>query len=175
MADVGFETFEVGGIEIPVFSVIDFNQSYEVIGGSSLLRMLDGAAVKQNQWSKIRTTISGSGSIPPGLEGLDYTTSKTLKCAGKKSISSLSNVIVLPAARRSDTPHLPRGFAMVDRLLVATSISISTNTATLGVVSGADFYTVHYWPQITVFVQPPRESHDVNGAVINWSLEAEET
>lgn len=171
---MSFQTFELAGIEVPVFSVINFNQTYSQIGGETVLRMQSGTAIKQVHWSKIATTITGSGTIPPGLLGLDYSVSMVLKCAAKRAYTSVSNVITLPAARRTDPEHAPRGFGMVDRELVATTISIVGDDATMGGVAGAQYYVVHYWPQLTVFASPPEEAMDINGAANNWSLEAEE-
>ena len=172
---MSFETFELGGIEIPIFSLLGFSQSYEPIGGSALLRMVDGTAVKQQQWEKFRSVVRGTGSIPPGLQNLNYSVSMLMKGASKVGIIDTSNVITVTSDRRSDTPHAPRGFAMIDRELVDTSIGFSVDEATLGVVSGADFYVIHYWPQFNVFATKPSIQWEENQKNVNWELVMEET
>lgn len=41
-------------------------------GGGAVLRMLNGAAVKQQQWYKEKFTITGNDRVPPDLRDLDF-------------------------------------------------------------------------------------------------------
>lgn len=163
---------KIDSIEIGFDAANTLNQTYEDLGGRSLRRKLDGTAHLQTAWSKVRTVITGQGDVPEGLDGLDYTTTHTLYCAAPRSIASASNVITLPATRRSD--WAPHGYAIVDGRQVRTAVSIATNTATLTTVSGATGYVCAYYPTLTVYLDPPRKTFAGRGPVIGWELTAEE-
>ena len=160
----------IGGVEVSLDSAHDLTQTYADIGGRSLRRMLNGAANLQSHWTKVRTTISGSGRLPAGLDGLDYNAQLSLSCMAPKSIYGASNSIVLPATRRSDWP--PHGYAIVNGRQVPTSISIATNTATLGVVAGATGYVCVYYPTMTVYATLS-QSFSGRGTLAGWTIEAE--
>ena len=64
------KTLKIGSIEIPARSSLDLEQTYEPLGGETILRTLSGAGIKQATWQKTRTVISGGGWIPPGLAHL---------------------------------------------------------------------------------------------------------
>lgn len=169
-------TITLGGIEIPLLAGNEVRQSYEVIGGVARRRMLNGAALQQTHWTKLRTTISGTGWLPDGLAALSYASSLTLRCAAPRSIRSASNVITLPTARRTDTGYAPTGFAIPTggASAVATSCTVVSHVATLGVVSGTAWYEVRYWPELTVYATPPSVQFDRNRGEWAWSIEAEE-
>jgi hypothetical protein len=165
--------FELGAVQVPLAASLGLQQSYEPLGGYTLLRLMSGAAVKQQHWLKLRTNISADGWIPDALQALDYSASMTLKCVAPRAVVSASNTIVLPAARRSDAA--PFGFAvMADGSLRDTPGSLAADTLTLAVVSGAIRYVAHYYPQLTVFAEPPSTRFDVAGASAGWVLTAEE-
>ena len=174
--------FSLGGVVVPIESALDFSQTYEPLGGVARLRMMSGALVQQVGWRKLRTTLSGAGWWPSGLEGLDYDSALTLLCAAPRAILSASNVIALPAARRTDAGFAPIGHAVVPGAsvgvsggdLVPTAVSIADNLATLTPVTGAIGYQITYWPQITVFVTSRATQADLPGAAHRWSLTAEE-
>lgn len=165
--------FQLGGVVVPLETMLDFEQSYEPFGGASVLRMMDGTAVPQTTWRKRRTRLSATGWVPLGLESLSYDAALVLKCAKPLAISSASNVITLPAGRRAD--FTPLGFAIgADRLTVETSCGVSVNTATLGVVSGAIGYRVIYVPEFSVVSQGPQERLSLTRAEYSWELVCEE-
>ena len=174
--------FELGGVRVPIESVTGFTQTYEPLGGTARLRMMSGRLMQQVHWRKLATTLSAEGWWPPGLEGLDYDTALTLKCAAPRTLASASNVIVLPAARRTDTGYTPQGYAIVPGQstrvgggdLVPTALSIATDTATLTTVSGATGYHVAYWPQLQVLADPPQTEAAITDAQHRWTLRAEE-
>ncbi len=58
------KTLKIGSIEIPARSSLDLEQTYEPLGGETILRTLSGAGIKQATWQKTRTVISGGGWIP---------------------------------------------------------------------------------------------------------------
>lgn len=162
----------IGGVVVSYEASHELSQTYETLGGRSLRRMLSGAGHLQTHWAKKRTTISGSGRLPAGLDGLDYTASMSLSCAAPLSIWSATTSATLPAARRAD--FAPRGFAIVNGHQVPTPISIATNAVTFTAVSGASGYVVSYYPTLTIYAEPPRLNFDARDVVIGWEIVAEE-
>lgn len=179
--------FELGGIKVSPQGALSFSQSYSDEEGSSILRMMSGAAIKQSAWSKLNVTTTGTGQYPPGLGALDYTQPLTMKCAQPREVTSASNVIALPAGRRTDTGFTPIAFALLsptggDSLLdprwQPAELALASNIATVTPVSGALQYQVWYWPQISVFakLQPVDWSGQPAGSghAYSWTLEARE-
>lgn len=172
----------LGTVRIPLEAALGLTQRYEPLGGVARLRLMSGAAVQQVHWRRWRTTIEGDGWWPPGLDGLDYDAPLTLACIQQRTLQSASNIIVLPAARRADAPYTPVGHAIVPGAgtvalggdLVPTALALVGDTATLTTVTGAVAYQVTYWPQLTVFADPPAAQLDAAGAAHRWSLVAEE-
>lgn len=175
-------TIVINNIEIPIHAIHDFNQTYEDFGGFEVLRRLNGSGLGQKNWSKLRTTISGSGPIPSGISGLAPHTTHTVACATRRSLHSSTRFITLPAARRSDGRHVPIGHAwkpgsdpgvMAEGYITTPILSIVNNVATLQEVVGAQGYMVTYCPLLTAFVTF-RETVDLRQAVYSWELVAEE-
>lgn len=164
----------LGSVQVPITAALGFSQRYEPIEARSMRRRIDGSLSVRIQWSRLRTVITCNGWIPPGLEGLDYSQSMTLKCGAPRGITSQSNVIAVPAARRSDAGFGVIGFAEVDKAWRETPVALAGDTATLTVVTGAARYRVLYYPQLTVFATPPRETHQRDAATVAWELTAEE-
>jgi len=162
----------IGGIRIAFDSAYELTQTYDNLGGVALHRMLDGTGVQQVHWRKLATTITGSGKLPDGLAALNFDSSITILCMAPLGISTVSNVITLPAARRTD--WAPVGYAIVGGRLVRSAVSVSTNTATVTTVSGATAYQVLYWPSLTVLASPPERQFNGRGTVAGWTLRAEE-
>ena len=168
-------TIELGGVLVPIAASVELVQTYELFGGRSVLRMMSGAAVIQQHWSKLRTTINGGGLIPAGLSGLDYSQPLLLKCAAPRGVCSASNVIALPSSRRSDTGYEPTGYAqLATGQQIKTPVAMGGDVATLTPVTGAIAYTCNYTPQMTVVCDGPRERFDVQSARPAWDLTAEE-
>jgi hypothetical protein len=181
----GFSTFELGGIVCPITAAMTLNMDYSPLGGSVVLRMLDGGAVKQQHWEKLAVAISAEGVLPPGLENLSYKDPLVLKSAAARGTTSVSPTgIGIPTERRVDAGFTPEGFGWVPDVdeptlgsWVSTSIVINTgppDTADLGVVAGATQYRVTYFPEITVFADPPEVTNDVHGKAISWTINAEQ-
>ena len=164
----------IDGIRLPVQVAGEIRQDYEEFGGFGLLRLGLGAAGHQEVWRKTRTTLSASGLIPPGLAAVDWTAAHTLGCVAPRSIQAASNVITLPAARRTDAA--PYGFA-VDAigLLRPVAVGLAGNTATLAVWAGAVSYQVLYYPLLTARAPAGvRVEYDAAGAAASWELVCEE-
>ena len=164
----------IDSVRFPVQVAGEISQDYEFFGGFSLLRLGAGAAVHQETWRKTRTTLSATGLVPPGLAGVDWSTSHLLGCVAPRSIQAASPVIALPAARRSDAA--PYGFAVVENgLLRSVAVSLAGDVATLGPVAGALSYQVLWYPLLTVRAPAGvRASYDAAGAVASWELACEE-
>jgi len=179
MSDV-FTTFELGSVIVPIHSAFELSQTYEPLGGFTTIRMLNGAALKQQNWEKIGTNVQGRGTIPSGLEGLDYSAAQLMKCAATRAVTAFSTSIVIPAERRSDAGFIPTGWAYVDPegknrgLWQETPIGIVVDTVTLTAVVGALNYQVRYFPEFSVFAEKPSQNIDVHPSDQSWTLEAEQ-
>jgi len=156
------------------YEALSYSQTYEVIGGAAQFRTLDGTGVKQQNWAKLKTTVSGEGGLPVGLSGLDYSDTLILKCGAPRAISSTNNVIVIPANRRTDTPYLPTARKRIDGYLVPAVVNMIGNTATVVLDAAADTYSVMYYPQIEVLMNDPNESYSIGSSSSGWSFTAEE-
>lgn len=165
----------IGGIDIPIYAALDIEQSYELVGGFSTMRMMSGAAVKQQHWTKLRTTIAGGGWIPAGLATLDWSAAQTIKCVATRSVTAATNLINIPSSRRTDSGYTPFAHAhMASGEVINTTCTMVVNQAVCGIVAGAVAYTVRYFPQLSAYSDGPRERTDVAGASMGWELVAEE-
>jgi hypothetical protein len=70
----------IAGIELPQRARLDFNQTFEAIGGRSARRMASGALFRMHNWQRWKTTISAGGWVPPQLLGIDYDQPYTIEC-----------------------------------------------------------------------------------------------
>ena len=114
-----FTTFEVqqGAIDlvVTIHEALEFNQNYSLLGGSQLLRMMNGAAVKQTHWQKLSTDISCSGIIPPALSEIDFRDSYLMRCGAKRAVSATNPLgIPVPTERRTDAGYEVQGYGYVD-------------------------------------------------------------
>lgn len=168
-------TFELGGVVVPVHAAGDVEVAFEDIGGFTWppLRMMNGAAIVQQHWRRLRVRAGGSGIVPAGLAGLDYTARHTLRSSATRAVQAAGSVIAVPAARRTDTGYAPRGYAVVDGRYYATPIDLVGDTATLTAVAGASGYGVIYFPELTVYARFSQGA-SAAGARHSWEIEAEE-
>ena len=163
----------IGGIEIPVNASHVLNQSYTPVQATNRLRMSNGALKQQSSWSnKLSTDISSDGIMPAGLQMLDYSQSIIIKCVAERAVSSTSNVITVPSARRAD--YGVKGRALVGNNWQTTAVSLSTDEATLTTVTDATLYQAIYWPELVCFCDPPGETRGVRSADYGWTLTGEE-
>ena len=170
----GVLAFELGAVKVPMTAALGLQQQCAPIGGNTVLRLGNGAAVKQTTWRKQRITLTGDGWVPPGLGGLDYDGQLLLKCGLPEAIASTIVTVTLPAARRTDAGYLPFARAHLPGRDVETAVSMAGNVATVTAVTGAQAYTVWYYPQLTVICEPPQTTFDGAGAAVAWELVAEE-
>lgn len=168
------KAFELGGIVMPLDAAFRVSQQVERAGGRSALRFANGASLRQQAWRKLRVVISGDGWSPLGLDALDFESTMTFKSCAPLAIRSNSNVITLPATRRTDAGYLPYAWAHLPNGPASTAVSISTNVATCVSIADAISYSVSYFPQLTVWADPPSQQFDVAGAASSWELILEE-
>lgn len=159
-------------LEVPPAVAFDLAQTYEALEGAVLHRMLSGVAIKQTHWRKTRTTISGAGRVPPAFGAIDFSDAFDVWCVAPRAIQSTAAVMTLPSGRRGDVP--PCAVAMVGDVMVPTSMALAGDVATVTAVAGASGYRVNYWPVLTCFASPPRETGDARSAESSWELTAEE-
>ena len=167
-------TLIVGGVTVPLHAGYEITQNYEPLQARTVLRYASGTAVLRETWTgKIATEIRGRGAVPAGLQSVDYSAAVEIACVGHRAVTSTSNVITLPAARRTDTGSTPYARAWVGDDWQTTNVTVVTNTATCDVVASATAYQVVYFPKISCFAQPPQEDYTQNTG-FGWVLRAEE-
>lgn len=176
MSAVVVNNIVVGTVIVPLTASYDLSQTYGPIGGFTTLRTLNGSGIKQQNWQKISTSINGEGAIPLGLDEINFKLSLLLKCGAPKGVTSSVNVMTLPPGRRSDPGFEETGYYSTDngRTWEETGLIIAVDVATVLLTPGAQAYRVEYFPEITVFADPPEENTDTHGKVFGWSLNAEE-
>lgn len=169
-------TLKIGALEIPTRSALDLDQTYEPIGGETLLRTMSGLGIKQMTWAKLRTTISGGGWIPPGLAAIDSGQQQAIACLVPRTITADGNrQATLPVARRADSGCAPYGLALLDHnVVVEVAVTLAGNVATADAYGGALAYQICYFPLLTCWVSRPTESGSRGDASYRWELVAEE-
>lgn len=146
-------------------------QTEQPIGGSQVLRMSDGAAVKQTHWQKMSGTLAGRGVYPAGLDGLDYSNPLELRVTQVSSMQGAGLVFLLPSTPRPD--RAPWALARVDgqwrRALCV--LDAEENTVTVTAVAGADQYRVDWMPVYSVMADRPSRSQSGS---FDWSVNWQE-
>lgn len=171
---MAIRTLKVGSLTIPVHARYSLEQSYEARRAVWQARLANGSMVQRVRWSgKLATTVRGSGRVPSGLVGLDYSAPIDLYCIAGRSISATGTAITIPSTRRTDDGAIPIGRAWVGDTWVETTCAATGTTATLGSVSSATLYQVTYFPKLSCYITPPTEEWQQNGDH-TWTLTAEE-
>lgn len=175
----------VDTVSVTKYDALNYSQDYSYIESSSLVRFMNGRGFKSVNWTKISTTLSGSGILPIGISQLDYTGEIVLRCGAPRSIMAVGNVIAMPPYRvdndgnptttaeyREDDIYSPTGLAWVNGFWQPTPVAIAGNVATMTTVAGASRYMVQYFPELVMlFPERPSESYDSNGDT-SWSFTA---
>ena len=163
----------IGGIEIPIRAAHSLTQSYTHAQAVARLRMSNGDLVQQSSWSgKLNTSIDADGLMPAGIHELDFLQGITIKCVADRAVSSASNVITVPTARRAD--YGVEGKALVADIWQSTPVSMATDVATLTIVAGATLYQAIYWPELICFCDPPAETRNARSGDYGWTLTGEQ-
>lgn len=147
--------------------------SEEAIGGSSVLRLSGGAGVKQQHWERMAGSVSGSGWIPPGLDGLDYSQPLELRSTQVNAIHGAGPTFTIPGTPRPDV--LPWADALVGDQWVSVSCSVVDGVATVGTAASATLYRVCWMPVYSVFANKPAKTQSSGSASQGWSINWEET
>lgn len=174
---MSFRILKIGNLSIPVRSAIDAEQTYSAIGGETILRTISGAGIRQETWKRIRTTISGGGWVPPGLDAIDTTSPLFIACiATSSSWQDSLPICIRHDSAGSDAGHEPWAFALMPNGELAASALVASgaNAFTAAAVSRAVGYLVNYYPLLQCWVNRPTQSFAVSGANYSWELIAEE-
>lgn len=165
----------INGLPIALPASLELDQVYTRLAAETVLRMSDGAGIKQSAggWAKLVTRISAGGSAPPALALVDWTQPVTIDCVGPRQLATVTSAVTLPAARRPDVAVC--AFAMLPSgRLVRTAVDVTDDAATLTPVAGAVGYVTHYYPRLVCWSDGPEEQSDVRAALMMWTLTAEE-
>lgn len=163
----------IGGIVIPAKASMTLSQGYDPVQATHRARLASGDLIQRTSWSgKLSTTINGGGLIPAGLQLLDYSSTITIGCIAERAVTGGSNVITIPAARRSDVA--PIGRALVGGVWQDSPVSIVGDEVTITVVAGATQYQAVYWPELICFCDPPSETRGARNSDYGWTIAGEE-
>lgn len=163
--------FKLGGIAVELQAAMEFDQTYEPVGGSSDLQMADGNVLRQTYWTRLKTTLNGSGIVPHGLGMLDWTVPQTISCAAPLDVASATRTVTLPAGRRSDAA--PRAYALVGGVYLATPVAMAGDVATATEVADADAYVFLYHPEFSAYVTRT-QSFNRQASKHSWQVTAVE-
>lgn len=147
-------------------------QSDSPVLGESLVRLALGSLVKMSHFKKAGGSISGSGWMPPGLDGLDYDHQLELRLTAHESISGVGLVYALTGTPRPDVA--PWALALVGDELESASCTLSGSSVTVAPVAGASRYYVQWMPVYTVFANKPVKSVDPATNTWTWQLDWQE-
>lgn len=147
-----------------VYDSLTFQQGYEPFGGSSVQRMLDGTGVKQTNWQKLRTTLSGSGGVPMGASDLDYSKPITISCGVPRSITRPTNSFPTLPSHRTDTGFAPYKLKRVEGFWVPEAAP-----------GDATAWMLVYYPILVCLCDPPKEDTTYDAQTpTSWTLTGEE-
>lgn len=169
----------IGGLTVPLDSVLTFSQNYQPIERSTLHRLgVNGTAVKQTLYGgKLRTTLSGTGWTLPGLSGLDRSVTHELHCGVPLSNAGGASDITIgnSTRRRSDSGFEPVAYALFPDQHVKTPVAVdSAGNCTITPVAGAAQYKVDWYPVLQVYILDFNEDTQTDTAQFIWDLVAEE-
>lgn len=165
---MSYPQITLGGIAIGL-EAGPSEQSVERIGGSVLVRMSDGAGVKMTHWGRVSGAVRGSGLLPAGLDGLDYSQPLELLLTKPRSLVGAGASFTLDAECRPDRE--PWAQAMVDNRWRPTGCVRTGLVVDVTPVSGAARYMVMWMPRYQVFASEPVTGM---GASHDWSFSWEQ-
>jgi hypothetical protein len=166
--------FRVGETVIEIPQSLRFTQTYSPFGNIHITRTMDGKALCQYSWTKLKTSLSGEGGVPSGLAHIPWRTPQELHCAAPQSLSSASNTFTLPRPFRTLDGAAPTAMAFVGGVWKNAPVTLSGQTASVTPINGARLYMVVYYPILTVSLSPPQEVYDRTQSWFSWRIEAEE-
>lgn len=161
----------LGGLPIELHSGAP-QQQYAPESGWTDVRLSQGALVRMAHWAKHAITITGSGWIGAGLDGLDYTQPLELRCTAPKSVTTPTGTATITGTPRPDVA--PWAVALVGSRWVETPVTMSGNVATCAPVAGAVMYKVSWMPLFFALCEPPAAAFDASSATTQWTFTARE-
>lgn len=167
----------LGGVPIVLHAGAP-EESIEHIGGNALLRMSGGGAVKQQHWARSAGSISGSGWMPPGLDGLDYTQPLELRSTKVQNQAGAGPTFNLNGTPRPD--YEPWAMALIGGEWVKVPSSYEPGedglpgVLTVPPVTGANLYMASWLPVFSVFGNRPGGTQSSGSAAHGWSFNWEE-
>lgn len=144
---MSFPTLIIAGVTISTIGWLDYEQSIEPIGGSTLRRMSNGAAFKLTHWRKWRIAISAGGWVPAALNAINYDQPFEIE-------------LPMPVALQVGE-SLPPGW-------VARAAPYAEHT----VIDQAGVSTRYVYIKMTVIAEPPSQRHGRSNAPA-WELTCE--
>lgn len=151
-------TMTLGGVEVPVLASYDLRTQFSPNVKQTLYTMGDGSTESQTlqgSLNKLRVLITGSGPIPPGLDGLNYNLPLLFQSASERSIKLPNTVFsqTLTPYRRADAGYQPWARASVEGRLQVTPVVMSGDQADLTPVAGADYYQLLWFPEFLAIAE----------------------
>ena len=149
-----------------IYDQTTLTQTYETIGGATTQRMLNGTAIKQVNWQKLKTTLQGTGGLPLGIADLDFTMPITISCAVARAIVRPTNSFPTIPSHRTDGAYAPAVYKRINGFWIPVSAS-SPGTP--------DAYMLRFWPLLTCFFEPLQDSFNFDATLpASWTLTGEE-
>lgn len=161
----------LGGVPIALHAGAPSEQ-ISPLGGPEIIRLRGGAGVPMTHWQKSAISISGSGWMPPGLHGLDYTQPLELRCTKPLSIVGAHRGFTLSGSIRPDVA--PWAQALIGDDWVNAALEVSGQSAQVAEMVGASLYRVCWMPLFIVAAKRPQEDLDAGAATHGWRLDCEE-
>lgn len=147
-------------------------QSDAPVLGEAVVRLGLGTATKMTHFFKAGGTISGSGWMPPGLDGLDYSQPLELRLTSQESMTDPGLVFPLTSTPRDDVA--PWAQALLDGEWERAESSFAAGVVTVEAVAGATMYMVQWMPVYMVFASKPPKSMDPSTAAFGWQIDWQE-
>ncbi|MGR8932215.1 MAG: hypothetical protein ACU836_16415 [Gammaproteobacteria bacterium] len=162
----------IGGIAISDHAGHEIRQTITEAGGRTMRRTKNGTPIVMQRWVALNSTISGTGWMPDGLDGLDLTQLHDVYCIQSLSVASASNVITIPRNFRIDAGYEPQGATIIDGAPVETAVALAGSVATLTPVAGATQYQILYYPIINGALTLDR-NFDERAGEWTWTIDVQ--
>lgn len=147
-------------------------QQFSPLGGPEIVRLTGGVGVPMTHWQRTSISISGSGWMPPGLDGLDYSQPLDLLCTKPLSIVSPQRHFRLSGTPRGDVD--PWAQALVGEEWRRAEVIRNGMDIEVLLMPSATLYRVSWMPAFVVSARPPQEDVDLTLATYGWRIDCEE-
>lgn len=161
----------LGGVPI-LLDAGTVSQSITPLGGPEIVRLSGGVGVPMTHWQRSAISLSASGWMPPGLDGIDYTQPLELRCTKHLSIVSTGTSFSIPGTPRPD--FAPWAMALVGKEWVETPMVLAGGNAEVTSVAGASAYQVCWMPAFMVSAKRPQGDMDPSANTHGWQINCEE-